>query len=49
MIPPEAANGHEHRLPAARNETGERSGVNPPVPRSCTGKLTHAARQFIHS
>gem|GEM_PF-4735352 len=36
-------------LRAARNETGERSGVSSPVPRSCTGKLTHAARQFSHS
>lgn len=29
-----------------RNESGERSGVSLPVLRSCTGKLTHAARQF---
>ena len=28
------------------NEFGERSGVSPPVPRFCTGKLTHAARHF---
>gem|GEM_PF-1925274 len=34
---------------AARNESGERSGVSPPIPRFCTGKLTHAARQFPHS
>lgn len=32
-------------LRAARNETGERSGVSHPVPRFCTDKLTHAARQ----
>ena len=31
-------------LCAARNESGERSGVSPMVPRFCTGKLTHAAR-----
>ena len=31
---------------AAGNESGERSGVSPPVSRFCTGKLTHAARQF---
>ena len=31
---------------AARNESGERSGVGRPVPRFCTGKLTHAARQL---
>ena len=36
-------------LRAARNESGERSGVSPPVLRFCTGKLTHAARQFSHS
>ena len=36
-------------LRAARNEPGERSGVSPPVPRFCTGKLTHAARRFPHS
>jgi len=35
-------------LRMARNETGERSGVSPPVPRSCTGKLTHAARQCLN-
>ena len=34
---------------AARNESGERSGVSPPVPRFCTGKLTHAARLFSQS
>ena len=33
-------------LRAARNESGERSGVSPPVSRFFTGKLTHAARQF---
>ena len=33
-------------LLAARNESGERSGVSPPIRRFCTGKLTHAARQF---
>ena len=27
-------------------QSGERSGVSPPVSRFCTGKLTHAARQF---
>ena len=36
-------------LRAARNESGERSGVSPPIPRFRTGKLTHAARQFSHS
>jgi hypothetical protein len=36
-------------LSAARNESGERSGVSPPVPRSRTGKLTHAARQCSES
>ena len=36
-------------LRAAKNESGERSGVSPPVPRFCTGKLTHAARQFFRS
>ena len=36
-------------LRAARNESGERSRVSRPVPRFCTGKLTHAARQFSHS
>jgi hypothetical protein len=34
---------------AVRNESGERSGVSPPVPRFCTGKLTHAARQVPQS
>ncbi len=33
-------------LRTARNESGERSGVSPLVPRFSTGKLTHAARQF---
>ena len=36
-------------LHAARIESGERSGVSPPVRRSCTGKLTHAAHQLSHS
>ena len=36
-------------LRAARNESGERSGASPPVPRFCTGKLTHVARQFAQS
>ena len=36
-------------LHAAENESGEWSGVRPLAPRSCTGKLTHAARQFSHS
>ena len=27
-------------------QSGERSGVSPLVSRFCTGKLTHAARQF---
>ena len=36
-------------LLAAGNEFGERSGVSLPVPRSCTGKLTHAARQLPQS
>jgi hypothetical protein len=30
------------------NESGERSGVSPPVPHFCTGKLTHAAPQLSH-
>ena len=38
------ASGAGTILRAARNETDERSGVSPPVLRSCTGKLTHAAR-----
>ena len=33
-------------LHAVENEFGERSGVSPPVLWLCTGKLTHAARQF---
>ena len=33
-------------LPVVGNESGARSGVSPPVRRSCTGKLTHAARQL---
>jgi len=36
-------------LRATGNESGERSGVSPPVPCSCTGKLTHAAHQLSHS
>ena len=36
-------------LCAVGKESGERSGVSPPVPRSFTGKLTHAARQLSHS
>ena len=36
-------------LRAARNEAGERSGVSPPVPGFCAGKLTHAARQHPYS
>ena len=36
-------------LHAIGNATGERSGVSPPVPRFCTGKLTHAARQLSRS
>ena len=31
-------------LRAARSDSGERSGVSPPVPLFCTGRLTHAAR-----
>jgi len=42
------ASGAGTILRAARNETGERSGVSPPVLRSCTGKLTHAAHQISH-
>jgi hypothetical protein len=34
---------------AVKNEFGERSGVSPPVLCFCTGKLTHAARQFSHT
>ena len=45
-----AVNGQQpFILRAARNESGERSGVSPPVPRFCTGNLTHAARQMSHS
>ena len=36
-------------FPATGNESGERSGVSRPVPRFCTGKLAHAARQLSHS
>ncbi len=36
-------------LLAAGNESDTRSGVRPVVPRFCTGKLTHAARQLSHS
>jgi hypothetical protein len=36
-------------LRAVENESGERSGVSPPIPRFCTGKLTHAARQLSFS
>jgi len=32
---------------AAENEAGEQSGGSPMVPRFCTGKLTHAAHQFL--
>ena len=31
------------------NAPGERQGVSPPVPRHCTGKLTHAAHQLFHT
>ena len=34
---------------AVRNESGERSGVSPPVTCFCTGKLTHAAHKFSDS
>ena len=37
------------RLREAGIESGELSGVSPPVRRLCTGKLTHAARQLSHS
>jgi len=37
------------KLRAARKESGERSGVSPPVSRFCTGKQTPAARQFYYS
>ena len=36
-------------LRAVEDEPGERIGVSPPVSRSRTGKLTHAARLLPHS
>ena len=40
---------HMITLRAVGIESGERSCVGPPVPRYCTGKLTHAARRLSHS
>jgi len=37
------------RLREAGIESGERTGVSPPVRRFYTGRLTHAARQLSHS
>ena len=41
--------GSEYIVRAARNDSGERSGVSPLVPRFCNGKVTDAARQFSPS
>ncbi len=38
--------GHVVKSLAVEDKSGERSGVSPPVPRFCTGTLTHAARQL---